>query len=221
MTDSNPQLSQNLLAEIKNQEVKILDIDGLKIETRPNVFPPRSQFSHSSEWLFRSFGDLAGLAVLDIGTGTGIQAIQAVKWGAERVVAVDLNDEAVDCAKSNVLRNGYRDQIQVLKSDLFESIPSEKFDLIIANLPIGDFPLEGIVEAALYDPCYSLHKRFFEEAPQYLKEQGRIILSHADFKGETDFSEFEEMIRIYGLRVDKFFEEKALGYNWRLYQLVV
>jgi ribosomal protein L11 methyltransferase len=71
--------------------------------------------------------------VLDIGTGTGILAIAAAKLGALKVVAIDLNELAVETARKNVLLNGVEDQVQVKWGEAGAFI-GEKTDLILANL---------------------------------------------------------------------------------------
>ncbi|MCM3746387.1 50S ribosomal protein L11 methyltransferase [Paenibacillus pasadenensis] len=59
-----------------------------------------------------------GDEVIDVGTGSGILAIGAVKVGAGRVLAVDLDPVAVSSAIENASLNGLEDRIQVLQSDL-------------------------------------------------------------------------------------------------------
>ncbi|MBI5126499.1 MAG: class I SAM-dependent methyltransferase [Candidatus Taylorbacteria bacterium] len=221
MKKINPQLTQDFLIDIKNQESKILDIDGIQIQTCKNVFPPQSKFSHSSIELHHVFGDLKNKKVLDIGTGTGIHAIRAAKMGAQKVVAVDINKDAVKCAQDNAQRNGVGEIVEVIESDVFENVPKDKFDLIIANLPITDFPIEGIIESSLYDPEYQIHKRFLEEAKSYVSPEGNIAITHINFKGEDDFSDFEMMIGRYGYRVLSFEEIDAIGYKWRYYKVGV
>jgi ribosomal protein L11 methyltransferase len=71
--------------------------------------------------------------VLDIGTGTGILAIVAAKLGALKVVAIDLNELAVETARKNVLLNGVEDQVQVKWGEA-EAFIGEKADLMLANL---------------------------------------------------------------------------------------
>ena len=69
--------------------------------------------------------------VLDMCTGSGIQAITAAKI-AEKVMAVDINKEALSYAESEAKKET---NITFIHSDLFEKIPNIKFDLIIFNLP--------------------------------------------------------------------------------------
>ncbi len=79
----------------------------------------------------------AGVKVLDVGTGTGILAIAAAKLGADRIVAVDLDETAVRVAKANVEDNQVADLVTVLQSDLNQALTEETFDVVTANLLAG------------------------------------------------------------------------------------
>ncbi len=74
-----------------------------------------------------------GMRVLDIGTGTGILAIAAVKLGAREAVALDIDPEAVKSAREHVVRNGVRDRVQVFHGSLDDGVCGP-FDLAVANL---------------------------------------------------------------------------------------
>ena len=74
------------------------------------------------------------MAVLDMGTGSGIAAIAAARRGA-RVVAVDISTEAVRCARINVLLNRVDDRVEIRCGDLFEPVQGERFDLVLFNPP--------------------------------------------------------------------------------------
>ena len=164
--------------------------EGVDITVFPYVFPPSSPFSESSHTVYDEFEDLKGKRVLDIGTGTGVQAIKAVLAGAEHVDAVDIYKPAVECAEYNIKRKGLRDIISVFESDLFSNVPRNKYDLIIANLPIVDCSEEDVKRHSLFDPGFQYHKRLFEEVHEYLAEGGRIVLCHADLQGKEDFDSF-------------------------------
>ncbi len=221
MNRVNPEITQEFLREIKNQTPEIIDVESLRIKTCKDVFPPRSNFSRTSEKLHTIFGDFTGKYVLDMGTGTGVQAIQAAKDGARSVVALDINPKAVECAKENIILNKVEDTVLVLESNLFTALTGkEKFDVVIANLPITDYPIEGIIESALYDPEYRIHRTFLKEVGTYLNEDGIIIMTHINFKGEGDFREFEDMLLEYGYISERYVEIDDIGYKWRMYRIV-
>jgi ribosomal protein L11 methyltransferase len=65
-----------------------------------------------------------GEEVIDVGTGSGILSIAAIKLGAKHVLALDLDPVAVIIAKENALLNGLQDTITVIESDLLKVIES-------------------------------------------------------------------------------------------------
>lgn len=71
--------------------------------------------------------------VLDLGTGSGILALAAAKWGAESVWAIDCNELAVDTAARNVSLNGESQRIVVKRGKAEDWIDKEA-DLVCANL---------------------------------------------------------------------------------------
>ena len=72
-------------------------------------------------------------SVLDLGTGTGILAIAAVRLGAGRILAVDLNPLSVKTARKNVAHNRLEDQIRVQQGRA-EAFIKEPVDLVMANI---------------------------------------------------------------------------------------
>ena len=78
------------------------------------------------EWLAGK--DLSGKDVLDLGCGTGILAIAAMKLAASSATAVDNDEKALSVAKENAAKNGVK--LLVTNRLLFEN----KFDLVVANI---------------------------------------------------------------------------------------
>jgi ribosomal protein L11 methyltransferase len=74
-----------------------------------------------------------GLTVLDVGTGSGILAIAAVKLGASRADGVDVEDESVENAAENFRLNGVEDRATVRLGTL-EGAPSGPYGMIVANI---------------------------------------------------------------------------------------
>ena len=61
---------------------------------------------------------LPGMRVLDLGTGTGVLAIAAAKQGAASVLALDIDELAVDAARENVAANGVQDIVHIESGSL-------------------------------------------------------------------------------------------------------
>jgi ribosomal protein L11 methyltransferase len=81
-----------------------------------------------------------GDRVLDLGCGTAILALSAVKLGASSALAVDIDDQAVKTAEINIEKNGESNRIEVLKGAI-NHVPERTFDLIFVNI-IADIIIE-------------------------------------------------------------------------------
>ncbi len=71
--------------------------------------------------------------VCDVGCGSGILAMVAARLGADRVVALDVDGEAVATAKTNLRRNHMEARVLLLVGGV-EAVGGA-FDLLVANLP--------------------------------------------------------------------------------------
>jgi ribosomal protein L11 methyltransferase len=74
-----------------------------------------------------------GDRVLDVGTGTGLLAIAALKLGAESAVGIDIDDWSIENALENVKANGVGKSIRILRMPI-EDFRGERFECILANL---------------------------------------------------------------------------------------
>jgi len=81
------------------------------------------------EWLDSI--DLKGKNILDYGCGSGILGISALKLGANKVTAIDIDPQAIEATSKNALKNKLEKNIFV-----YEKIIdfSEKYDIIVANI---------------------------------------------------------------------------------------
>jgi ribosomal protein L11 methyltransferase len=71
--------------------------------------------------------------VLDVGTGTGILSIAAVKLGANKAIALDIDDVAVKTAKKNALYNKVVDKIDFFAGS-YDALCSYSFDVVVVNI---------------------------------------------------------------------------------------
>lgn len=74
-----------------------------------------------------------GDTLYDIGCGSGILSIAAVKLGAGKVVGVDLDPVSVKTSRENILINHVEDKIEIREGDLLEVV-DEKADIIVSNI---------------------------------------------------------------------------------------
>lgn len=230
----NPELTQDFVKDVLEKakegtykvEVRIGD-KVIPIDVYPEVFPPKSDYSVSSRSVYETFGNLENTEVVDVGSGTGMEAIVAAMAGASHVDAVDINDVAVECTEHNVRTNDFADRITVRKSDLFSALPKKKYGLIIANLPIVDYrpTRESGIITALYDPDLDTHKRMLQEAKGYLAENGMITFTHSNLQsGKTerpnaDFDILENMVTESGYEIVERKQSSALEYTWINYKI--
>ncbi|HXE98392.1 MAG TPA: 50S ribosomal protein L11 methyltransferase [Dongiaceae bacterium] len=78
-------------------------------------------------------GPLLGApSLLDLGTGSGILAMAAALLGAGRILALDIDPDAVEVARENLALNDMTDQVECGTEPL-ESL-TERFDIILANI---------------------------------------------------------------------------------------
>ena len=76
---------------------------------------------------------LPGMRVLDVGTGSGILSAAAAKLGAERILALDTDRQAVLAAAENVQRNGVGEQVWLFQGEL-NAIHRSAWDLVVVNI---------------------------------------------------------------------------------------
>lgn len=85
---------------------------------------------------------------LDLGTGCGVQALH-LAGHADRVVATDVNQRALDLARFNAELNEVADRVDVRNGSFFEPVAGERFDLISTNPPFVISPATGRQEQRL------------------------------------------------------------------------
>jgi ribosomal protein L11 methyltransferase len=112
-----------------------------------------------------------GQRVLDVGTGSGILAIAAVKLGAQSVEALDIEGAAIDAAKRNAVENGVADRIKLHLGTLKE---------LGAKIPPADLVLVNILAYTII--------RMLPDLKEKLRPGGLIITSGilAEFRHDVE-----------------------------------
>ncbi|WP_058829906.1 50S ribosomal protein L11 methyltransferase [Paenibacillus polymyxa] len=98
--------------EPASEDEKIIELDpGMAFGT--GTHPTTSLCLRTLESVIQG-----GEEVIDVGTGSGILAIGAIKLGAKHVLALDLDPVAVSSARENTRLNGLEERITIKESDL-------------------------------------------------------------------------------------------------------
>ncbi|WP_104164027.1 class I SAM-dependent methyltransferase [Cryobacterium sp. N22] len=141
-----------------------------------------------------------GLA-FDIGTGSGVIAAMLAQRGFDRVVATDMEPRALACARENLTRLGYADQVEVVEADLF---PPGRADLVVCNPPWLPASAATSTDAAVYDPDSRMLRGFLAGLAGHLTDDGEgwLILSNlAELLGLRSRGALLDLIDDAGLAV--------------------
>jgi SAM-dependent methyltransferase len=112
----------------------------------------------------------------DIGTGTGVLAAVLARRGVRRVIATDLDERALACARDNIQRLGWQGQVQVERADLF---PAGRTALALCNPPWIPARPASSLERGIYDPESRMLHGFLGGLGAHLEPggEGWLILS--------------------------------------------
>ncbi|MEK6855147.1 MAG: HemK2/MTQ2 family protein methyltransferase [Nanoarchaeota archaeon] len=146
-----------------------------------------------------------GKKVLDIGSGSGIQANAAFASGAKEVIAVDIDTESVEFLRGR--------GIKAIKSDLFSDVKG-KFDLIVFNPPY--LPEEeredkdSKVATSGGERGDEIIVRFLNDVDNYLNRNGSILIVVSSLTPKERINKMLRKIKMKYkvLSSEKFFMEK-------------
>lgn len=154
--------------------------------------------------------------ILDVGTGSGIQALTAIEYpNVREVVAIDQDAEAVTQLQQKIKQERLR-KIKALQSDLFQQVQGS-FNLIIFNPPY--LPQDkGITDQTLYGgkKGWEISERFFSQASKHLFPDGSILFL---FSSLTNKSKIEEIIRNNLLQFTEIAKEKLAFEELYVYKI--
>ena len=160
---------------------------GLEFEVDENVLVPRSPLAELILDQYRPWVEPGRVCrILDMCTGSGCIAIaSALYMPGAQVDAADISSKALEVARRNVERYRLADRVTLIESNLFQSIPERRYDLIVANPPyvpaqtVRDLPAEYRAEPGLglasggdgLDAVLSI----LVDAPDFLGEDGILV----------------------------------------------
>ncbi|WP_353238458.1 class I SAM-dependent methyltransferase [Limnohabitans sp.] len=119
---------------------------------------------------------MAQSLAFDVGVGTGVLSAVLARRGVKQVVATDLSERAVACARDNLQRLGLQNQVTLLHTHLF---PPGQAPLVVCNPPWLPARPVGLLDQAVYDEGSQMLKGFLAGLGEHLCEggEGWLILS--------------------------------------------
>lgn len=153
---------------------RVYTYGGIRLQIPPEVFHPG--FFTSTQFLLQHIKKLGlgGKSFLELGAGNGLISVYAAKHGA-KVTASDINPVAADYLRANSLEN--KTQVDIILSDLFESIPAQKFDIIAINPPYyKKVPLTLIDYAWYCGENGEFFFKLFDQLPAYVHGRSEVMM---------------------------------------------
>ena len=160
---------------------------GLEFYVDERVLVPRSPLAELIVDVFSSLIDPTAVhRILDMCTGSGCIAIaSAYVFADAKVDAVDLSQDALDVAAINVEQHCVKNQLSLIKSDVFSQVPAAKYDLILSNPPYVDQQdMQNLSAEFEHEPALGLAAgsdgldiiiKILRGAGQFLSENGVLI----------------------------------------------
>jgi len=162
---------------------------GMRLAVDRRVLIPRPE---TEELVARVVRDHRGgsPSILELGTGSGaIACALADALPGVRILATDIDSDALDVAAANVASFALGEQIELAVGDLFAAVPNgRRFDVIVANLPyVGDED-DDLLDPGVRDnePPHALfgggargldvYRRMLEAAPAWLTPNGALYM---------------------------------------------
>ena len=159
---------------------------GLDFVVSPDVLIPRPETELLVEAAIDILKNNAGFCEVGIGSGCISTAILH-RIGTATAVGLDVSEAALKIARENAETHKVGERLALRKSDVFENLNDEKFDLIVSNPPYISREEMKILppEVRDYEPAtaltdgengFSIIEKIITDAPRFLNQKGFLLL---------------------------------------------
>lgn len=163
-----------------------IEFCGLDFEVDENVLIPRSPIAEMIARGFSPWLEAEPARVLDLCTGSGCIGIAcAVAFENAQVDLADISPKALAIARRNVEKHVLGNQVRVIKSDVFDGLVNEVYDLIVTNPPYvpneewkalaAEYRHEPKLALAAGDDGMNIVARILENAARHLSNKGWLV----------------------------------------------
>lgn len=165
-----------------------------------NVLIPRPDTEILVEEVIKIAKRINAKKILDLCTGSGAIAVSIAKYiENSEVTAVDISEKALNIANKNAKENGVEGQITFVKSNLFENLANNKYDMIVSNPPyIKQDLIKNLDKEVQKEPEIALnggvdgldfYRKIIKKAYEFLKFNGYLCF-------EIGFDQKEDVIKL-------------------------
>jgi hypothetical protein len=132
------------------------------------------------EYLYREGGG-ANQRCLDVGSGSGLLAVQLALNGATHVHSIDSAPEAVRCTLDSAFRNDVSSSVTAETADMTTWRPRERYEVVVASIEQpGTDPWQQDPQEREFDPWgRRLIDAFITKLPELLAREGVAYLAHS------------------------------------------
>lgn len=154
-------------------------LEGVLLDVWSNVYPPK----RSTKMLIKNMDISSGAVVLDLGCGTGIIGLIALRRGAGRVVCLDISVRACRNALENFRMNNLVEMVDVVVGDGSSCLRDASFDMVVLNPPMtpSPRPLPRYTWGGI-DGREFLN-RHLHDVPRLLKSNGQLLITASSLIG--------------------------------------
>jgi 16S rRNA (guanine(966)-N(2))-methyltransferase RsmD len=114
--------------------------------------------------------DICDTVFLDLFSGSGSIAIEALSRGAKKAIIIENNEDSLKLIKKNILKTGYNEKAEIIHSDVINWLQQQKKETCQYDFVFMDPPYNG---KELIDQCLKLISQ-----TAILKEKSKLIVEH-------------------------------------------
>jgi methylase of polypeptide subunit release factors len=170
----------NVIAELRREErPHRVIVSGLPLTVLPGVLSPR--LSHAPDALMDKWNIPSASRVLDLGCGSGILGVAALRAGAGHLVALDINHQAVKTTSLNLASLGLSNRGEARLSDVYSALrKGDIFDVILFAAPYWNRPAADDLERSCFDDEYAFFGTAVSQAHNWLAQNGTMYVIFSD-----------------------------------------